>query len=223
MTAAALPFGNLEQALAATDQVVEHLRSDGLIAYPTETVYGLGGSTSTSAVESLSKLKGRDPEKSFLILVSGQEMLDSLGVEWPSAAQKLAAQHWPGPLTLVLRPTVDVASLPKELVGAGNGIAVRWTSHELLSLMIAAFGEPITSTSANTSGSAPANSSSQIASNFETAISEKTLLLLDGGELPPSRPSTVVDCTRGVPRLLREGALSAAEITATIPELIGNW
>ena len=221
---AGVPFRNESDARAAAAEVVAHLRRDGLIAYPTETVYGLGGSTSSAAVAALRTLKLRSNEKSFLLLVSGSAMVDSLNLEWTAAARALAEEHWPGPLTLVIREagSSEASRLPPGIAGAQGGVAIRWTSHPAVSELLAHFGQPITSTSANLPGSEPALEAAAVVRDYDAALRQKSLLLLDGGPLPASKPSTVVDCTQLVPRVLRFGALDINDLKATIPDLTGS-
>ena len=199
----------------ASARVLDHLRAGKVIAYPTETVYGLGGLPSDAAVRALLKLKGRDPGKTFLLLVSGTEMLDKLDLAWNDAAASLARQFWPGPLTLVL--TLRGGSLPDALIGANGGVAVRWTPHANMARILRELGSPITSTSANATGLPAATSADQVSEEFAAALSEETLLLLDGGVLPPSLPSTVIDCTRELPRIVRQGAISPSELHPIVP------
>ena len=132
----------------------------------------------------------------------------------------LAARHWPGALTLVL-PGGE-GRIPDRLRGPEGGIAVRWTPHAGLQRLIAALGDPITSTSANLPGVPPAVSSGEILEQWSTEIGSGELRLLDGGRLPPSQPSTVVDCTGGRPRVIRPGAIAAATLRQSVPDLIGD-
>ena len=205
-----VPFRTDAQAAAATSAVVAHLRSGGLLAYPTETVYGLGSRATAADVAALAELKGRRPGKPFLLLVSDRGMAEAQGLAFNEAATALARVFWPGPLTLVLPG--GGGRLPDLLRGPEGGIAVRWTSHARIARLIAALGEPLTSTSANLPGGPPAPGPAAIARDFAAGVAAGKLLILDGGVLGNTPPSTVVDCTHPVPRLVREGALSVAEL-----------
>jgi L-threonylcarbamoyladenylate synthase len=206
----ALPFHTVEDVRQAVSAVAEHLDRGGLLAYPTETVYGLGSRPLAADVGALAALKGRREDKPFLLLVSSRHMADAYGLQFTQAADALAAACWPGPLTLVL--TGGEGRLPDALRGPEGGIAVRWTSHAQAAALIERLGYPLTSTSANRAGGATAPGTLALASAFGSAIADGQLLVLDGGTLGNAPPSTVVDCTRGVPRLVRAGAIPIDEL-----------
>jgi len=132
----------------------------------------------------------------------------------------LAARFWPGALTLVL-PGGD-RRVPEPLRGPEGGIAVRWTPHAGITRLIRAYGDPITSTSANRPGDPAAMSASDVLRDWRPEVTGGRLRVLDGGTLAPSPPSTVVDCMGTHPRIIRPGAISAAALRAAVPELIGN-
>src|SRR5437899_1843936 len=132
----------------------------------------------------------------------------------------LAGRFCPGPLTLVL-PGGE-KRVPDRLRGPEGGVAVRWTPHRSLARLIIAHGEPITSTSANRPGVPPATSADQIVSQWSDAIARGTLRVLDGGRLRESEPSTVVDCTGRLPRVIRPGAIAAAKLRESVPDLVGD-
>jgi L-threonylcarbamoyladenylate synthase len=205
-----VPFRTDAEVTAALTPTVAHLRGGGLIAYPTETVYGLGSRPRTADVQALARLKGRRPDKPFLLLVADRDMAEEQGLAFGEAASALARAFWPGPLTLVLPG--GSGRLPDALRGPEGGIAVRWTSHRGMARLVRALGEPVTSTSANLPGAPPAPGAEAIVRDFAPALEAGTLLVLDGGVLGNSPPSTVVDCTRPEPRLIRQGALTLAEL-----------
>ena len=206
-----LPFTG--DAVATTiPKVVAHLRSGGLIGYPTETVYGLGGDVSDASVQGVAALKGREPGKPFLLIIADVKMAEDLGLLFNASARALARACWPGPLTLVL----PGGKLPDQLRGPEGGIAVRWTSHRGIARLVAALGEPLTSTSANLPGSPPAPGAAAIVRDFADAVAGGTLLVLDGGVLGNQPPSTVVDCTAPAPRVVREGALTTADLRRAV-------
>jgi L-threonylcarbamoyladenylate synthase len=148
------------------------------------------------------------------MLIAGVDMLAPLGVQLPDAAQKLASRYWPGPLTLVL--PVEDGKRPRRLRGYSGGAAVRWTSHLALSKLIRGHGGPITSTSANRPGAPPAVSGEDIAVEWAAEVGDGRLLVLDGAELAPSPPSTVVDCTGAEPVILRAGAIQERDLLAAV-------
>jgi L-threonylcarbamoyladenylate synthase len=217
---AAVPFWSPEEIEASLRDTIAHLHGGGVLGYPTETVYGFGSAVDHDSVESLVRLKSRPPTKPFLLLISGVEMLARLDLQLSSAAARLAARHWPGPLTLVL-PGGD-RRVSNRLRGPEGGIGVRWTPHPGLTRLIRAYGDPITSTSANRPGVAPASSAAEIVAQWPDAINRGILRVLDGGTLAPSPPSTVVDCTLRRPRVIRPGAISAAVLRESVADLIGD-
>jgi len=191
-----------------------------VLAYPTETVYGFGGGIDRDSVDALVALKHRPPGKPFLLLIAGPDMIERLNLVLPTYAANLVARHWPGPLTLVL-PGGE-GRVPSRLRGPEGGIAVRWTSHPAITRLIRAHGDAITSTSANRPGVPPATSAAEILSQWGDAVARGRLRVLDGGTLTPSQPSTVLDCTGQRPRVIRPGAISAATLRLSVPNLIGD-
>ncbi len=215
-----VPFWSPAEIQSAIRGVVDHLAERLVLAYPTETVYGFGTAVDHESVETLVRMKQRPPSKPFLLLIAGSAMLDRLGLVLTPSAANLAARFWPGPLTLVL-PGGD-HRVPSRLRGPEGGVAVRWTPHEGLQALLRAYGEPITSTSANRPGVPPAVAASEIVSQWSDTVHRGVLMVLDGGRLAPSKPSTVVDCTGRRARVIRPGVLSAAELRECVPDLVGN-
>ena len=216
----AVPFWSDPEISAALRPALEQMEMRRVLAYPTETVYGFGGGIDRDSVDALIRLKGRPKGKPFLLLIAGSDMLAKLDLRLPSFATNLAARHWPGPLTLVL-PGGE-KRVPEPLRGPEGGIAVRWTSHRALQRLIRAHGDAITSTSANRPGVPPAMSVREILDQWEHAVANGALRVLDGGTLKPSSPSTVVDCTGRAPRVIRPGAIPASVLRETAPRLIGD-
>ncbi len=213
----AVPFRTPDEVRAATPRVVTHLQEGGLIAYPTETVYGLGSRAGAPEVEALARLKGRPVGKPFLLLVARESMAEDYGLTFTPAARVMAAAFWPGPLTLVLSGGEGL--LPDALRGPEGGIAVRWTSLPSVQQLIAALGAPITSTSANRPGHPTAPGAGALLETFGAAVEAGILMVLDGGVLGNVPPSTLVDCTQPVPRLVREGAIPRSELHAKVGSL----
>ena len=220
MTSYAVPFWSPAEVEASLTATITHLHAGGVLAYPTETVYGFGTALDHGSVETLVRLKRRPPGKPFLILIDGSVMLDRLGLHLTPSAARLAARHWPGPLTLVL-PGGE-RRVPQRLRGPEGGVAVRWTPHPELSRLISAYGEPITSTSANRPGVLPAMRAAEIVAQWPDAIVRGTLRVLDGGLIPDSLPSTVVDCTGRLPRVIRPGAITPHVLRDSVPDLVGD-
>jgi L-threonylcarbamoyladenylate synthase len=216
----AVPFWSPAEVDAAISGTIAHLQDRGILAYPTETLYGFGTAVDREAVDRLVELKQRPVSKPFLLLIAGSEMLDRLGLHLTRDASVLAARHWPGPVTLVL-PGGE-RRVPERLRGPEGGIAVRWTSHPGLQLLLRAYGDAITSTSANRPRQPPAMSAFDIIEQWPDAVRQGRIRVLDGGRLTPSEPSTVVDCMGTRPRVIRPGAIPAAVLRASLPTLIGD-
>ena len=123
-----LPFSG-EAVSASIPKVVAHLKQGGLLGYPTETVYGLGGTVSDESVRAVAGLKGREPGKPFLLIISDVKMAEDLGLLFNASARAMARAFWPGALTLALP---GGPRLPQMLRGAEGGVAVRHTGHQLV-------------------------------------------------------------------------------------------
>jgi L-threonylcarbamoyladenylate synthase len=216
----AVPFWSAAEIEASLSTTIAHLDAGGILAYPTETVYGFGTAVDHEAVERLVRLKSRPAAKPFLLLIAASDMIARLDLHLTSGASQLAARYWPGPLTLVL--SGGEGRVPQRLRGPEGGVAVRWTSHPALQRLLSAYGDPITSTSANRPGLPPAMTAGEIVQQWSEATARGELRVLDGGRLEPSNPSTVVDCTGRRPRVIRPGAISAATLRESVPDLVGD-
>jgi L-threonylcarbamoyladenylate synthase len=184
------------------------LRSGGLVAFPTDTVYGVGALIpSPQSIGRLFEVKGREQTKAIAILMADANQLDLVARHVNEAAKKLAARFWPGALTLVLP---KLASLPA-ILSPNDTIGVRVPDHAVARTLLAAAG-PMAVTSANISGGANALNANEVLAQLGGRIE----LVLDGGQTPGDRPSTVVDMTRAEPRVLREGPVTAAEIAEVL-------
>lgn len=197
------------------DAAVRHLRGDGLLAYPTETVYGFGGTLAPAAVEALLALKGRGPDRPVLLLVASPA--DTPGLAWTDEARELAGAFWPGALTLILAD--PESRYPAGVRSPRGGVGVRQCAHPVPALLVEALGGPLTSTSANAPGEAPARSGDEAAAAVERLGASADVLVLDAGRLPESEPSTVVDCTGPRLRVVREGAIPVSRLRCVLPEL----
>ena len=188
----------------------EVIRRGGIIAYPTETVYGLGVDPfNPDALKKVFDLKGRTAEKSLILLVRGEADLSLLTDEVPEKARKLMSAFWPGPLTLVLEASENI---PSPLLGAGNTIAVRVSSHPVAKILTDLVAGPITSTSANRSGQPSAKSAEEASAIFENRLD----LIVDSGPSTGDIPSTVLDLSITPPALIRAGKIGLAELESIV-------
>jgi L-threonylcarbamoyladenylate synthase len=182
------------------------ISTGGLIAFRTDTFYGLGADPlNPRAVAKIRKLKGREDNKPILVLISDMDQLDRFVGEKSGIFGLIAIEHWPAPLTLIgpARP-----ELPTELTAGTNSIGVRLPDDENVRALVRACGGGLTATSANTSGSQPARSAAEVEEYFPSGID----LIIDGGEVTTTEPSTVVDASGTEARLIREGAVSRDQL-----------
>ena len=205
MTAPVLPADNPD----AITRAAALLREGGLVAMPTETVYGLAAdANNAAAVARLYAAKGRPRFNPLIAHVSGIEMAKTL-VEWPALAGELAAAFWPGPLTLVL-PKLDKAPIC-DLANAGlDTVAIRAPGHAGAQALLAAFGGPLVAPSANPSGGV----SPTTARHVSDGLGGKLDLILDGGPCTVGLESTVIAFLDGRATLLRPGGLERSRIEA---------
>ena len=191
----------------ALDAAVQALRAGELVVYPTETVYGLGAAAlGASSVARLLALKGRPDEKGLSVWVSSLDAAASLLRDPPSAdARALARAFWPGPLTIVLPAAHGV---PEPLLGPTGGVGLRCSSDATAAALVAAFGEPITATSANASGMPPA---ADVAS-AHTYFGARVACYLDGGRREATSASTVVEFLNDRVILRRAGVITKQRV-----------
>lgn len=200
----------METIILATvhDETIQHaleiLHRGGLVAFPTDTVYGVGAlAFDATAVESIYAAKGRPVEKAIPILIGDAGELRKVTTDIPPVAAKLAARFWPGPLTLVVAKHPE---LP-EVVSASPTVGVRVPDHPVARALLRAAG-PMAVTSANISG----EPSPRTVEEVSRQLSGRIPLILDGGETPGGIPSTVVDCLGTEPVILREGPVTMKDI-----------
>jgi len=191
---------------------VSRLRSGGLVAFPTETVYGLGADAlSESAVRRVFELKGRPARNPLIVHVADEVSALTVAAEWPDRARRLAARFWPGPLTIVVARGPRVPGI----VTAGAGtVALRCPDHPVALALLRAFGGPLVGPSANPSGRV----SPTTAARVSEAFSERAVMVLDGGPCREGIESTVVSVVSPTVRVLRQGAVSAADIGEALGE-----
>jgi len=192
----------------AIPRALETLKRGGLVAFPTDTVYGVGAlAFDATAVECIYTAKDRPVEKAIPILLGGPEDLDKVTAEIPPIAAKLAARFWPGPLTLVVPKHPN---LP-EVVSAVPTVGIRVPDHPVARALLRAAG-PMAVTSANISG----QDSPKTARDVSRQLNGRIPLVLDGGETPGGVPSTVVNCLGSEPVILREGPVTLKDIQVVL-------
>ncbi len=182
------------------------LRESGVVAYPTDTVYGLGAAVfNYAAVSSLFVIKGRSRDQGVPVLIASESQLHEVASEVSDDAYALAKAFWPGALTLVMPRRRDMPAL---VAGGGATIAVRLPDHPCPQALIQALGAPITGTSANRHDGPEPTSADEVQRQLGSRLS----LILDGGPSPRSVPSTIVDATAAPARVLRLGAITIEEL-----------
>ncbi|MDP2914179.1 MAG: L-threonylcarbamoyladenylate synthase [Candidatus Aminicenantes bacterium] len=182
------------------------LQGGGVLAYPTETFYGLGAlASSEKGIAKVYRLKRRDRGKPLSIVISDVKMAEEIALSMPPVFRALAGEFWPGPLTLVLTAK---AVYPSALLGPGGSLAMRVPGVPWLRDLVRYLGVPITATSANISGHGEISDPEKIVQEFRGKVD----LIVDGGPTPGGLPSTIVDLTLDRPRILRAGAVSAAAL-----------
>ncbi len=210
-----IPIDPDHPAADAIARAADLLRRGELVAFPTETVYGLGADAlNAEAVARIFAAKGRPATNPIIVHVADADGAKQLVTDWPEAAQRLAARLWPGPLTIVL-PRREV--VPAVVTAGGATVAVRVPAHPVALALIRASGRPLAAPSANPSA---ALSPTQAEHVFR-GLGGKIALILDGGPTPGGLESTVLDLTATPPRLLRPGMVSRAQIEAVIGPVAG--
>jgi L-threonylcarbamoyladenylate synthase len=191
-------------------RAAEVLRAGHLVAYPTETFYGLAcDPRHADAIEAVYAAKGRPDRLALPLLAADAASLVSFTAPPGEGARRLMEAFWPGPLTLVLEASADV---PPRLLGGGHTVGVRVSPHPVAAGLARAFGSPIVATSANRSGEPPPGTAREV----EEGLGENVHLILDGGPTRGGSASTVLDLTREPPHLVRSGAVSAAAVEAAL-------
>jgi L-threonylcarbamoyladenylate synthase len=189
-------------------RALEILRGGGLVAFPTDTVYGVGAlAFDGKAVESIYTAKDRFHEKAIPVLIGDIDDLDKIAMDVPSLVQMLASRFWPGPLTILVPKK---PGLP-ESVSATSTIGVRVPYHEVARALLRAAG-PMAVTSANLSGQASPTTAEEVLAQLGGRIK----LIIDGGKTPGGAPSTLVDCTGDEIKILREGPITKKELQSAL-------
>ena len=188
----------------AVQFAIDVLRNGGLVAFPTDTVYGLAAPVdNVESIERLYVVKGRNTTKAIAVLLGDTDRLPQVAVDLSRSARQVAKHFWPGPLTMIVPRN---PSLP-DILAPLPTIGVRIPDHPVALALLKAAG-PLAVTSANISGEANTMSARQVMKQLKGRIH----LVLDGGRAPGGVPSTVIDCTTPQPEILREGPISLKQL-----------
>jgi L-threonylcarbamoyladenylate synthase len=197
-------------------QAAQIILSGGVLAFPTETFYGLAALASDrEAIERVYLLKRRSPDKSISILIAELVELQNWVESIPAEAHHLAARFWPGPLTLVF---AAARHLPTNLTAATGKVGVRISSHPTARALVQAVGVPITATSANLSGEPNCRSSAEVLAQMGADLEA----VLDAGLTPGGKVSTIADVTIRPPKILRTGAITAQDVLSCWEQQVGS-
>lgn len=178
----------------------EVISNGGVVAFRTDTFYGLGADPfNSAAVARLRELKGREDNKPILLLISDADLVERLITTRSDQFKMAAREFWPGPLTII---GAAVAELPQEITAGSGTVGVRLPADETVREFVRECGGVLTATSANPAGREPARSAREVASYFTDLD-----LIVDGGEISATEPSTVLDVLTSPPRIVREGAI----------------
>lgn len=201
---------------ATITAAAERLRQGGLVAFPTETVYGLGADAlNPLAIEGVFRIKGRPANNPLIVHVSDESMARGLASTWPDAAAALAERFWPGPLSIVLP---RLALVPSNVTAGGPNVALRCPDHPTAIALIETLGRPIVGPSANPSGGVSPTTAQHVRESF----SPDDVLVLDGGPCRAGIESTVLSLAGPTPRLLRQGVITPDMIRSVIGQDVGT-
>ncbi|HLQ12242.1 MAG TPA: L-threonylcarbamoyladenylate synthase [Steroidobacteraceae bacterium] len=195
------------------DAAVQALRDGDVVAFPTETVYGLGANAQhESALRKIFELKGRPTTHPLIVHLDSARFLHRWTRDMPAAAARLAEKFWPGPLTLVLPRADNISEL---ITGGQDTVAVRVPSHPMAQQLLTAFGGGIAAPSANRYGHVSPTRAEHVREEFGEAVR----VVLDGGECRVGLESTIVACLRGEVRLLRPGQITLTQLRREVGEV----
>ena len=201
----------MEDPKPAISKAKEILSSGGIVAFPTESFYGLGvDAANEEAVRNIFRLKSRPGDQPLLLLISSVDELKNYVEEIPSVAKELIEQFWPGGLTIVFRATQYLSPL---LTASTGKIGIRLSSHPVATALAGSLGTPVTGTSANISGQPVCSTAYEVLKT----LGNKVDLILDGGKTEGGLVSTIIDITVDPPMILREGMIHRKVINRVIP------
>jgi L-threonylcarbamoyladenylate synthase len=200
--------------MGVSDAELEHaagiLRRGGLVAFPTETVYGLGANAlDDSAVQRIYQAKGRPATSPLIVHIADHKMIESVAAEWPDTAQRLAETFWPGPLTLVVRKN---GQIPPSVTAGLHTVGIRMPAHPVAEALIRRAGLPLAAPSANRFTEISPTSADHVRASLGSAVD----LILDGGPTRVGIESTVLSLVDDTPVLLRPGMITKEQIENSI-------
>jgi L-threonylcarbamoyladenylate synthase len=186
------------------------IAAGGVLAFRTDTFYGLGADPfNPKALDAIKSLKGREEGKPILVIISDAAEAERFIASRTELFERVGARHWPGPLTLVLKARGEV---PEELTAGSGTVGVRLPDDASVREFVRSCGGALTATSANLAGEPPARAAAEVARSFPSGLD----LIIDAGSARVDKPSTVLDVSGTVPRLIREGAVSRRELQETL-------
>jgi L-threonylcarbamoyladenylate synthase len=202
----------IPQTIEAYSRIASVIANGGVIAFRTDTFYGLGADPfNRDAVQRIKQLKGREGDKPILVVISDREQVARFISELSPAFDLLAGKFWPGPLTLIGQAAPEV---PEEITAGTETVGVRLPGDDAVRTLVQACGGALTATSANPSDREPAKTAKEVRNYFNDAVD----LIIDGGDAEADQPSTVVDARDVEARLIREGAIPWSQIQAAIDQ-----
>ena len=195
-------------------QAINILKNGGIVAYPTDTVYGLGACmTDIKAVDRIFQVKGRPKGMALPVLLAGQKQIAEIVTAVTPSAKRLADEFFPGALTIILPKSANV---PGIITGGGRTIAFRIPNHPVPLALVNGLGKPIVGTSANLSGQPSALTAAEV----RTQIGDKIDMVIDGGKCPGGIESTIVDMSGEKPVIRRQGAISIEKLRKILPDIM---
>jgi L-threonylcarbamoyladenylate synthase len=195
-------------------KAVSILKNGGVVAYPTDTVYGLGACmTDVAAVDRIFQVKGRPKGMALPVLLADRNQIKEIVISVSPRAQRLADEFFPGALTIILPKS---AVVPDIITGGGKTVAFRIPNHPVPLALINGLGKPIVGTSANLSGQPSALTAMEV----QAQIGDKIDMVIDGGKCPGGIESTVIDLSGEKPIVRRQGAISIEKLRKILPDII---
>ena len=206
-----IDFEQPDTCKKAIENIQSVLNTGGVIAFPTDTFYGLGADPlNPNALSKIFQIKQRPSDKPLLVLIHSLDQLAGLTAEVNDNARKLMEHFWPGPLTLIFKAT---PGLPDVLTAGTGTIGIRLPGHPFTRKLLAALDRPLTAPSANISGAGEPLSAQEVKNELGDGLS----LIVDGGPTPGGKPSTLLNTTTNPPTLIREGGLSRSVVESVLP------